>query len=57
MGTVNAVDTLTEIIKSRRVGFTPTVKDLETLLALLYLEGLESEQVWWPWPELAEADE
>jgi hypothetical protein len=52
MGTVNAVDTLTEIIKSRRVGFSPTVKELETLLAQMCLEGLTASPV--PTLELAE---
>jgi hypothetical protein len=51
---MNAVDTITEIIKSTEVGFPPTAKELRTVLALMVLEGLCASVVL---PELMEADE
>ena len=51
---MNAVDTLTSLIKSAEVGFAPDLKSLRTLLALMILEGLTATVAL---PELAEADE
>jgi hypothetical protein len=52
---MNAVDTLTEIIKSAQVGFPPTAKQLEHLRALMVLEGLKASPR--PVPALADHDE
>jgi hypothetical protein len=48
------LDLFDEILKSARVGFPPSIKELETLRALAVLEGLTASVVL---PELAEADE